>query len=230
MTAAVLHTDMDPLRQHPSAEVHFIGPGVRPPPGDLILLPGSKSVRSDLAWLREQGWEDVIRRHLRYGGRLIGVCGGFQMLGRQIHDPAGLEGASGSAAGFGLLDVETTLAPDNQLRNVRGRLTFAAAPVAGYEIHAGSTRGAALQDPALRLEHGPDGAIGPDRQILGTYLHGLFESPPACEALLAWAGLTGVQAPDYHALREAAIERLADTVEEHLNTRALLALLTDRQQ
>ncbi len=219
------HTDFDPLRLHPQAELKFVGPQEQIPPADLIILPGSKSMHSDLAWLRQQGWEVAVQRHLRYGGKLIGICGGFQMLGEQIHDPAGIEGESGSSAGLGLLELETTLEPEKQLRNVSGRLMIDDAPVTGYEIHAGVTRGNALDSPAIRLNGCTDGAISKDGLILGTYLHGLFESSAACTALLEWSGLTDVSIMDYQQQREAAIERLADAVEEHLDTRLLLRLL-----
>ncbi|MEX2481957.1 MAG: cobyric acid synthase [Gammaproteobacteria bacterium] len=219
------HTDFDPLRLHPQVDLRFIGPGEPIPPADLIILPGSKSVRSDLAWLRAHGWEAAMHRHLRYGGKLIGICGGLQMLGKYIHDPHGLEGEAGSSDGLGLLDVETTLEHGKQLRNVGGRLAFAEAPVSGYEIHVGVTHGPALARPAAQLGHGPDGAISDDDLILGTYLHGLFESPQACATLLAWSGLTDAQAIDYTALREAALERLADAVEAHLDTGTLTRML-----
>jgi len=220
------HTDFDPLRRHPQVRFEFVGPGRPIPPADLMVLPGSKSVRSDLEWLRAQGWEPAIRRHLRYGGRLIGICGGFQMLGEAIHDPQGLEGPPGSSRGLGLLAMQTTLAPTKRLRNQSGHLAFGdRAPVTGYEIHAGISEGPALAHPALMLEDGPDGALDPDGQILGTYLHGLFESPAACTALLRWAGLERPQTLDHAALREAAIERLADAIETHLDTARLRELV-----
>lgn len=118
-----------------------MGPGAAIPPADLIILPGSKSVRSDLAYLRANGWDAAISRHLRYGGELLGICGGLQMLGEQIHDPLGLEGAPGSSAGLGLLAFSTELAAEKQLRNVRGHLLLENAEVSGYEIHAGVTTG-----------------------------------------------------------------------------------------
>ncbi|MEB0104059.1 cobyric acid synthase CobQ, partial [Pseudomonas sp. CCI3.2] len=212
------HTDFDPLRLHPQVNLQFIGPGQAIPPADLIILPGSKSVRSDLAYLRSQGWDTAIARHLRYGGKVMGICGGLQMLGQDIQDPLGLEGAAGTSAGFALLDISTVLEEEKQLRNVQGRLVLEDAPVSGYEIHAGVTRGTALENAAVHLDDGrPDGAQSADGQILGTYLHGLFESPPACSALLRWAGLQNVQQVDYHALRERDIERLADLVENHLD-------------
>ncbi|MDP9517327.1 cobyric acid synthase [Pseudomonas protegens] len=219
------HTDFDPLRLHPQVDLQFIGPGQVIPAADLIILPGSKSVRGDLAYLRANGWDRAIARHLRYGGKLLGICGGLQMLGKQLHDPLGLEGAAGSSPGLGLLDFETVLEAEKQLRNVSGNLTLENAPVSGYEIHAGVTRGPALEQPAVQLQNGrSDGACSVDGQILGTYLHGLFETPAACGALLRWAGLQDVQEVDYHALRERDIERLADLVERHLDTAALLKL------
>ncbi|MCD5996019.1 cobyric acid synthase [Pseudomonas sp. CDFA 602] len=219
------HTDFDPLRLHPQVNLQFIGPGQAIPPADLIILPGSKSVRSDLTYLRANGWDVAIERHLRYGGKLMGICGGLQMLGQQLHDPLGLEGAAGSSPGFGLLEMSTVLESEKQLRNVRGHLTLEDAEVSGYEIHAGVTTGMALEQAAVRLSDGRcDGAQSADGQILGTYLHGLFESPAACSALLRWAGLQDVQDVDYHALRERDIERLADLVEKHLDGKLLREL------
>ncbi|MGY3026912.1 adenosylcobyric acid synthase [Pseudomonas lurida] len=216
------HTDFDPLRLHPQVDLQFVGPGQPIPASDLIILPGSKSVRSDLAYLRANGWETAVARHLRYGGKVLGICGGLQMLGEQVHDPLGLEGPAGTSDGLGLLAFSTTLEQEKQLRNVRGRLLLEDAQVSGYEIHAGVTTGEALSNAAVLLDDGrSDGAQSDDGQILGTYLHGLFESPAACSALLRWAGLQDVQEVDYHALRERDIERLADLVENHLDTELL---------
>jgi adenosylcobyric acid synthase len=220
------HTDFDALRAHPQVELQFVGPGEPPPSCDLIVLPGSKSTRADLAWLRTHGWAEAIARHLRYGGKLIGICGGMQMLGQTIHDPLGIEGEAGSSAGFGWLALDTTLAPAKQLRRVSGRLALGDAPVRGYEIHCGISAGQALEQPSSLLdEGGRDGAISADGQVLGSYLHGLFDAPPALEALLRWAGLREVETLDMDALREASIERLADAVENHLDTAALDRLL-----
>lgn len=213
------HTDFDPLRLHPQVDLQFVGPGQAMPAADLVILPGSKSVRSDLAFLRANGWDAAVARHLRYGGKVLGICGGLQMLGEQVHDPLGLEGVAGSSAGLGLLAFTTTLEEQKQLRNVRGRLVLEDAEVSGYEIHAGVTSGDALLSAAVLLDDGrSDGALSADGQILGTYLHGLFETPAACSALLRWAGLQEVQEVDYHGLRERDIERLADLVEHHLDT------------
>ena len=219
------HTDFDPLRLHPQVDLQFVGPGQPIPAADLIILPGSKSVRSDLAYLRANGWDTAVARHLRYGGKVLGICGGLQMLGEQVHDPLGLEGPAGSSAGLGLLAFSTTLEEEKQLRNVRGRLLLEDAEVSGYEIHAGVTSGDGLSRAAVQLDDGrSDGALSADGQILGTYLHGLFETPAACSALLRWAGLQDVQEVDYHALRERDIERLADLVENHLDTGLLRTL------
>jgi len=220
------HTDFDPLRLHPQIEFSFVTLGDAIPPADLIILPGSKSVRSDLESLRKAGWEEAINKHLRYGGKVIGICGGLQMLGDAIHDPLGVEGERGSSVGLGLLELSTTLAAEKQLRNVRGKLMLENAPVAGYEIHAGISTGSALQHPVMQLEHGADGAISEDGKILATYLHGLFESQQATDALLRWAGLRDVATPDYPARREADIERLADAVEQHLDTAMLRDLFS----
>ncbi|MEK6594909.1 MAG: cobyric acid synthase, partial [Pseudomonadota bacterium] len=178
------HTDFDPLRLHPQVHLQFVGPGEPIPSADLIILPGSKSVRADLDWLRQNGWEIAIHRHLRYSGKLIGICGGFQMLGKSIHDPTGLEGDAGSASGFAFFDMQTTLQPGKLLRNTRGILAFNDSAVTGYEIHAGVTTYHTHYQPTIHLAQGDDGAMSEDGLILGTYLHGIFESPAACSGLL----------------------------------------------
>jgi len=220
------HTDFDPLRHHPQVDLRYVGPGESPPPADLVILPGSKSVRSDLDWLQRHGWHEYLGRHLRYGGKVLGICGGLQMLGRVICDPLGLEGPRGESQGLQWLDLETTLEAEKQLRNTVGMLTFEDVAVRGYEIHAGVTRGRALERPSAVLENGrPDGAISDDGRILGTYLHGIFESPGACAALLRWAGLRDPLEIDYRGVREEAIDRVADSVESHLDMAATLGLL-----
>ncbi|MHC1479121.1 cobyric acid synthase [Frateuria aurantia] len=220
------HTDFDALRAHPEVDVVFVGAGQTPPPCDLIILPGSKSTRSDLDWLRQQGWPEVIRRHLRYGGKLLGICGGLQMLGRAIHDPAGLEGPPGSSEGLGWLALETTLEPAKILCQVEGRFQRGGAELRGYEIHCGRSTGGALEHPFGLLDDGRhDGACSDDDQIRATYLHGVFDHPPALAALLQWAGLVQAQPLDLPALREASLERLADMVEAAMDTAQLRSLL-----
>jgi len=215
------HTDFDPLRAHPQVDFRYIRMGDEIPPADLVILPGSKSVQRDLHSLRGHGWEPYLRRHLRYGGKVIGICGGLQMLGRELLDPHCIESDVASSTGLGLLDFVTTLAPHKQLVNAQGTLLLdSGAPVRGYEIHMGVSEGAALARPALRLQHGgdsrADGALSEDGQILATYLHGLFDTPDACQALLRWAGLDDAPRADYDARRLASIETLADAVTEHV--------------
>jgi adenosylcobyric acid synthase len=234
------HTDFDALRAHPQVDFQYVRSGMTPPPADLIILPGSKNVQGDLAFLRAQGWDAVLQRHLRYGGKVIGICGGMQMLGREVADPHGVEGAPGSVAGLGWLDFTTTLTREKILKNVTGRLAFAgsdasdrveaSADVAGYEIHMGETEGPALTQPALWLDtpdggERPDGARSADGQILATYVHSLFDTPAACAALLQWAGLSNAAAIDYPALREASLERLADTLAGHLDLTRLFGAI-----
>lgn len=212
------HTDLDPLRLHPEVDFQWVGPGQTPPAADLVVLLGSISVQADLAWLRAQGWEAYLQRHLRYGGKLIGICGGFQMLGTMLHDPFGLEGHPGSVPGFAWLDMQTTLAREKQLGNVTGWLLIDTAEVRGYEIHKGVSSGAALAHPVVKLTDGRvDGAVSPDGLVLGSYVHGLFDAPGALAALLTWAGAEGVKTVDVVARREADLERLADAIEQHID-------------
>ena len=156
----------------------------------------------------------------------MGICGGFQMLGRSLADPLGLEGVAGVSPGLGWLELETVLEAEKQLRNTAGVLTLEGAEVRGYEIHAGVSSGRALECPSAMLDGTrPDGALSGDGRVLGTYLHGIFESPGACAALLRWAGLREPQEMDYREVRERAIERLADSVESHLDLGAILRLV-----
>ncbi|MBS1190816.1 MAG: adenosylcobyric acid synthase (glutamine-hydrolyzing) [Rhodocyclaceae bacterium] len=221
------HNDLDPLRLHPEVDFSWVGPGQALPAADLVVLPGSKAVRADLEWLRAQGWEKALQRHLRYGGKVVGLCGGYQMLGQAIHDPLGLEGAAGTTPGLGVLECETVLEQEKQLRNVAGTLALPGAPaMAGYEIHLGVTSGPALETPAVRLEGGrPDGAVSADGQVLGTYCHGLFDHPDALAALLAWAGAEEAERVDFAARREADLDRLADAVEGALDWGRVEAIL-----
>ena len=220
------HTDFDALRLHPQVELIWVKLHELPPPADLVILPGCKNVCADLQRLQQQGWNSYLQKHLRYGGKLMGICGGLQMLGTQIHDPHGIEGEPASTPGFGLLDLQTTLQPHKQLHNVSGRMTQRDIAVTGYEIHAGISSGSAMQQPFAQLDDGRmDGAISTDDQIIATYLHGVFDASSSCTALLQWAGLKSVQPFDYHALREQNFERLADTLEAHLDMPRIMQLL-----
>ncbi|MCB1886238.1 MAG: cobyric acid synthase [Rhodocyclaceae bacterium] len=218
------HTDLDPLRLHPEVDFRWVGPGQPLPGADLVVVPGSKNVRADLHWLREQGHEAALLRHLRYGGRVLGICGGFQMLGRHIGDPDGLEGPAGASRGLDLLDVDTHLAPDKQLRNVAGHVAMAPdVLVRGYEIHLGVSDGPGLARPLLHLADGrEDGAVSGDGQVIGSYVHGLLDTPEALAWVLAWAsGGEHFAAVDSAARRRADIDRLADAIETHLHLERL---------
>ena len=219
------HTDFDPLRLHPQVSLTFVGPDQPIPAADVIILPGSKSTASDLAWLKQQGWDNAIQRHLRYGGKVLGICGGFQMLGEWVDDPDGLEGKPGKVAGLGLLPLTTRMVAGKQLRNVSGLTVAEGATVTGYEIHNGVSDGAALSSPLFDLNGRPEGAVSKDGQIIGTYLHGLFDHPEACQALLKQLGLINADKSDYQAHRERELDRLADMLEAHIDIEAVIALI-----
>jgi len=212
------HTDFDALRLHPQVDLQFVKLDQAIPPADLIILPGSKSVRADLAYLQQAGWTQHIKQHLRYGGKVLGICGGFQMLGEQINDPLGIEGNAGSSEGFALLAMTTLLNEQKQLTNVSGTTRLAESSISGYEIHAGTSEGDALSNYFCDLGDYKDGAMSDDGQIIGTYVHGLFEQTETLNALLNWAGLEVTTEFDYHALRDTELNRLASMVEEHLDT------------
>ena len=219
------HTDFDPLRLHPQVNLQFIGPDSAIPSADLIIIPGSKSVRNDLNWLRQHGWQQKISHHLRYGGKVLGICGGLQMLGHSIADPYAIEGSAGTTAGLGLLDIETTLSKNKILRNVSGLLWDRKTPVTGYEIHHGETKGKGLNQPFCYVNETAEGVISADNQVAGTYLHGLFEHCASIDALLDWAGLSCSPQQDYQLVRETQIDRLADMIEQYMDTAAIRRLL-----
>ena len=214
------HTDFDPLRLHPQIDFQWVGPNHSIPSCDLIIIPGSKNTRADLQFLREQGWDQQIKKHLRYGGKLIGICGGFQMLGEMIHDPQGLESAPGSSVGLGLFALQTTLEPHKILQQRSGFLWNKTSVVQGYEIHCGISSGAALSSPACYLQNEQglelEGAMSSDGLILGTYMHGLFDQPEALTELLTWVGVTDVHMLDINQQREISIARLATASEAAL--------------
>ena len=211
------HNDFDPLRLHPQVNLRFVKMGEPWPAADLVILPGSKATRADLAFLREQGWDKQIEKHLRYGGKVLGICGGFQMLGERIDDPQGLESDPGSSQGLGWLAMSTELIAGKQLANTKGKLLASGSPVQGYEIHNGITRGEALSRPMLMLGDRYDGAMSEDGQLMGCYLHGLFDVADSGNAILAWAGLHDNRGVDYAAHREQQLDRLADMVESHMD-------------
>lgn len=212
--------DLDPLRLDPNVEVAMIAPG-SPLPAEaaLVVLPGSKATIADLAFVREQGWDIDLIAHRRRGGAVLGLCGGYQMLGRTVADPLGLEGPAGSVAGLGLLAVDTVLGGDKMLREVRGVARGAA--FEGYEMHLGTTTGADTARPVAQFGDGRrDGATSADGLVAGTYVHGLFGLAAQRRAWLAAAG----DGPDHAESVDAALDAIADALERHLDLNALLAV------
>ncbi|OLP61552.1 cobyric acid synthase CobQ [Xaviernesmea oryzae] len=218
--------DLDPLMAEPAVELVFVKPGA-PLPADaaLVVLAGSKATIADLKALREQGWDRDIALHLRRGGRIIGLCGGYQMLGRRIADPLGLEGAPGAVEGLGLLDVVTEMAPEKTLRNSTGWSEEFDVPLGGYEIHLGTTRGPDCDRPPVLIDGRPDGARSPDGRVVGTYLHGLFASDPYRHALLRQFGVESSMA-NYRQSVDEALDALADELHAVLDPRWLDRLLS----
>jgi len=226
------HTDFEPLRLHPEIDFQYIKHNQAIPPADLIILPGSKNVLFDLEWLSQQGWSKSINQHLRYGGKLIGICGGLQMLGQQIHDPLKIESNHLSQPGLGLLDYETTLQPEKKLTVCQGNLLISdkPIPVKGYEIHTGSTQYRDNHNAAIQLNTDLDGMISDDKQIFTTYLHGLFDEKDALTEILLWAGFKVQQDLDINAIKQQQLNRLADVFEKHLDMDALLKVLNGSKQ
>ena len=217
--------DFDPLKLEPSVQLLMVRPG-EPLPGDaaLVILPGTKSTIADLAHFRAQGWAIDLAAHVRRGGRVLGLCGGYQMLGRAVHDPDAMEGAAGSAEGLGLLDVETTLTQAKTLDEVSGVSLPDGAPFKGYEMHIGQTSGPDRARPLLRFSGGgDDGAISPDGRIRAAYVHGLFADNAQRAAWLAWLGGTA-SGLDYEGEVERVLDALAAHLERHLDVGALLQL------
>ena len=216
--------DADPLRQQPGVAFDWIPPG-RPIPRDcdVVLLFGTKSTLGELAWLREQGWDHDILAHARSGGRVLGICGGFQLLGRRIHDPAGIDGPAGSAEGLRLLDVETTMSPEKTVRQVTGVCVDSGAPVSGYEIHAGETRGPDCKRAVFEIGGRRDGAVSVNGRVAGTYLHGMFANDVFRNTWLQRVAATSLQEYDYGASVEGALDALADHVERAVDVDVLLA-------
>jgi adenosylcobyric acid synthase len=215
--------DLDPLAQEPGVSLTLVRAGQAIPACDLVILPGSKSTRGDLALLRAQGWDIDLAAHRRRGGHVLGLCGGYQMLGRLVLDASGIEGPAGETAGLGLLDVATEMTPDKRLARVRGVHAATGAAVEGYEIHIGRTEGADRARPFARVEGAAEGAVSPDGRVMGTYLHGIFASDGFRAAFLA--GLGAAPSGRSHAAGvEEALDDLAAHMEAHLDVDGLLAL------
>jgi len=216
--------DLDPLEAEPAVDLVRVRAGdAIPGNADLIILLGAKATVADLAALRRAGFHIDIAAHVRRGGRVLGLCGGYQMLGRTVRDPLGLEGSVGAADGLGLLDVETMLTSDKRLERVQG-VTSDGIPVSGYEMHMGLTEGADRARPFARLSDGsPEGAVSPDGLVVGTYIHGLFADDRQRSAWLQRFG-AGRAAISYYGLIDDVLDRLAAHLEAHIDIERLLSL------
>lgn len=221
--------DLDPLKLEPKVALELVHPG-RPLPldGDLVLLPGSKNTIGDLLALREEGWDIDIAAHVRRGGCVLGLCGGFQMLGRRVDDPDGLEGRAGRFDGLGHLDVETELVADKVVRPVTGRHIASGAEVAGYEIHLGRTDGPDTARALFEIDGRGVGATSSDGRVMGTYVHGVFASDGFRRAFLDMIANGAASDVAYEARVEAVLDGFADHLEEHLDVDAVLAIAQAR--
>ncbi|HEX5079224.1 MAG TPA: cobyric acid synthase [Geminicoccaceae bacterium] len=217
--------DLDPLAVEPDVDLRIVPPG-EPLPGDadLVLLTGSKATIADLDDFRAQGWDIDLAAHVRRGGAVLGLCGGFQMLGRRLADPDGIEGPPGATEGLGLLDVETVLAGAKRLQAARGRDVASGAAVEGYEMHVGRTSGPALAAPMLDLDGRPDGAVSADGRISGCYLHGLFAADAFRHAFLARLRPRVASGVVFERQIEQTLDALADHLERTVDVEGLLAL------
>ena len=219
------HTDFDALRLHPNINVNYIRHTQVIPDVDLIILPGSKNVLGDLTFLINEGWDNQIKRHLRYGGKVLGICGGMQMLGNIIYDPEGVESSLKSVSGLALCDFETTLTSQKVLSKVTAtlKLNNRQTLCSGYEIHAGVSKGNALKTPLITFSQHPngfktDGFISDDNAIAGTYLHGLFDEPNATMEILKWVKPDlNIDPISIDTHREQQLARLATMCETHLD-------------
>ena len=216
--------DFDPLIAEPGVELRFVDSG-SPLPGDadLVVLPGTKTTLAALAHFRDQGWDIDLRAHWRRGGHVLGICGGYQMLGAGIADPDAVEGHGGEAVGLGLLDVATVIGKEKSLRPVEGVATAGGAPVRGYEMHMGHTTGTGAGRPFLRFGERDDGAISPDGRVAGCYMHGLFASDGFRAAYLQQVAGLPVSGLRYEEHVDAALDAVADGLERALDMEALLA-------
>ena len=219
--------DIDPLRAEPSVEITFVRAGERlPEDAALVLIPGSKSTIADLAAFRANGWDTDLLRHHARGGHVVGLCGGYQMLGTRVRDPQGIEGDVLEAEGLGLLDVETVMAPEKTVREPHA-VTPAGEPLEGYEIHLGRTTGPDCARPVCLLSGTPDGATSANGRVLGTYLHGIFAADGWRLAFLQRLGFRPC-GPSYRAGVEAALDAVADGLERVVDVEGLLALAGHR--
>lgn len=215
--------DLDPLQQEPGVRLTMLTPG-RAIPGDadMVILPGTKSTRGDLAFMRFQGWDLDLAAHHRRGGHVLGICGGYQMLGRSVADPDGIEGPAGETPGLGLLDVITVMAPEKRLTRVAATHVATGQPITGFEIHIGRTEGPDCARPFSRIAGQPEGAISPDGRVAGSYLHGLFAADSFRAAWLAGFGASSDL--QYPSALDTTLDALAAHMEAHLDIDGLLGL------
>ena len=231
------HTDFDALRLHPEIDFQYVFAGdennKQPLPAcDLIILPGSKNVRADLDFLRQQGWHQDIAKHLRYGGKVFAICGGFQMLGQSISDPDGIESTPGDNIGLGYFAMKTLLKPSKTLLNVSGLMSLSgdSAPVSGYEIHAGVSEFNDVVNPLLAINGEHHGHVSDDNQIAGCYLHGIFDNAEALQLIIAWAGAKVALLDDQESIEQAAINQLASVCQQHLDIEKMESLVDEFYQ
>ncbi|RWN39091.1 MAG: cobyric acid synthase [Mesorhizobium sp.] len=216
--------DLDPLKAEPQVEVVFVPPGQHlPEDAGLVVIPGSKSTIGDLLRFRENGWDRDLVAHRKRGGHVVGICGGFQMLGRIVRDPDGIEGSVTETEGLGLLDVETVMEPEKTVRNVSARSVQFDLPLEGYEIHLGRTTGPDTLRPSAVINGVDDGAISADGKVSGTYLHGLFSADAFRAKFLENLGVKG-GGIDYRAEVERALDEVAAELEIHLDCDAIFGL------
>ena len=217
--------DFDPLRLEPGVDLEFLHPG-SPIPGSatLVILPGSKATMADLATLRHTGWDIDLAAHVRRGGRVLGICGGYQMLGKRVSDPNGIEGEPGSVDGLGFLDIETVLDGDKVLVEVSGTSERGGAPFRGYEMHIGRTTGTCCAKPMLRFSDGrTEGAISTSGHVSGCYVHGLFADDAFRAELLKSIGAE-TSSLNYDADIDDVLDQLAAHIEQHVACDRLLEL------
>ncbi|WP_095199821.1 cobyric acid synthase [Mesorhizobium carmichaelinearum] len=216
--------DLDPLKAEPQVEVVFVPPG-KPLPEDagLVVIPGSKSTIGDLIKFRENGWDGDLAAHRKRGGHVVGICGGFQMLGHRVRDPDGIEGSVTETEGLGLLDIETVMEPEKTVRNVSARSVQFDLPLEGYEIHLGRTTGPDTMRPSAIINGVADGAISTDGKVIGTYMHGLFGADGFRGKFLESLGIKG-GGIDYRAEVERALDEVAVELESHLDCDAIFGL------
>jgi len=219
------HTDFDALALHPNINFEFIKDASVFKGCDLLILPGTKNVRQDFEWLEKSGWKSKIEKHLRYGGKVMGICGGLQMLGKAIHDPHGIEGAPGSSNTLGYFDFETTLEKQKALKNVTGQLQDTTVTVKGYEIHAGVSSGTAFDNCLIDLGDHKDGVLHEDNNLFATYIHGIFDDTSMLEFLIHWVGLDELDEFNYQQHQQNELNRLARIVEKSLPVDTILSVI-----